>query len=365
MREVDSGRAPPDSAFVEAMAECVQCRGCEAACPSGVPFGRLIEQTQIAIAQSATSTGNGRTGGRIRRRVRRVVETIAFHGALRRPRVLRLATWMLVVARRLHLLPGRYASALPVLTRAELRVRLDIPAGGAPDAWLFTGCVMDAWMRSTHVAAARVLRAIGVEPARPGAGGSCCGALALHAGRDDLARDAARSVIASMPGDAPILVDSAGCGAMLRDYGHLVGTADAERFSARVHDIADWLSKRALPPTRVDGSTVVVQDPCHLRHVQRSHQGVRTILEPVYSLRETADDGLCCGAGGAYRALQPELSTAILDRKAAALRAAGARAGVVVCSANPGCIVQLRSAGFDVRHPIELLAAALVEAPAT
>src|SRR5205085_4206887 len=116
------------------------------------------------------------------------------------------------VAQRMHLVPRRLG-----LPRVSLRP-LDIPTGGAPDAWLFTGCVMDAWMRDTHRAAARVMRATGADIARPGKGGDCCGALHLHAGRLDEARRLASRAIASMPGNAPIVVDSAGCGAWLKEH---------------------------------------------------------------------------------------------------------------------------------------------------
>jgi glycolate oxidase iron-sulfur subunit len=161
----------------------------------------------------------------------------------------------------------------------------------------------------------------------------------------------------SMPGDAPIVVNSAGCGAAMKDYGHLLGTAAAERFSARVRDFSEWLAEQETLPLRATGETLVVQDPCHLRHVQRAQGAVRTVLAPAYALVETDDDGLCCGAGGVYALLQPELSSAIRDRKVAALRRAASDA--VVVSANPGCIVHLRQAGVDVRHPADVLAAAL------
>ncbi len=105
----------------------------------------------------------------------------------------------------------------------------------------------------------------------------------------------------------------------------------------------------------------MVQDPCHLRHVQKAHGAVRAVLAPAYRLRETADDGLCCGAGGAYAALEPELSTAIRQRKVDAIRQAGERADPLVVSANPGCAMHLGAAGLDVRHPAELLADALEE----
>src|SRR5207249_9713996 len=110
---------------------------------------------------------------------------------------------------------------------------------------------------------------------------------------------------------------------------------------------------------RATGETLVVQDPCHLRHVQRAHGAVRTVLAPAYALAETDDDALCCGAGGVYALLQPRLSSEIRDRKVAALRRAAA--DPVVVSANPGCIVHLGQAGVDVRHPADLLAAALQE----
>jgi glycolate oxidase iron-sulfur subunit len=116
-----------------------------------------------------------------------------------------------------------------------------------------------------------------------------------------------------------------------------------------------------VPSVHDTGAAVVVQDPCHLRHVQQAHGAVRTVLAPAYRLEETADDGLCCGAGGAYSVREPELSGQIRDRKVAALRAAhrDADTELVVVSANPGCAMHLQAAGLTVRHPAELLADAL------
>ena len=122
-----------------------------------------------------------------------------------------------------------------------------------------------------------------------------------------------------MPGDAPVVVDSAGCGAAMKDYGHLLGTPGAEAFAARVRDFSEWVAARGPLRLHDTGRSVVVQDPCHLRHVQRAHGAVRTVLGPAYRLRETADDGLCCGAGGAYAVLQPELSATLRARKVEAL----------------------------------------------
>jgi glycolate oxidase iron-sulfur subunit len=247
---------------------------------------------------------------------------------------------------------------LPRLRARSLR-SLPLVRPEAADAYLFTGCVMDAWQRDVHRAALDVMRAARARPGLPRAGGDCCGALHVHAGRAELARALARRVMSSMPGDALIVVDSAGCGAAMKDYGRLLGTPEAVAFSARVRDFAEWLAARPLPELRETGESVVVQDPCHLRHVQRAQGAVRSVLAPAFTLVETDDDGLCCGAGGVYALLQPELAGSIRDRKVAALRRAAP--DPVVASANPGCIVHLRQAGIDARHPADLLAAALTE----
>jgi glycolate oxidase iron-sulfur subunit len=229
------------------------------------------------------------------------------------------------------------------------------------DAYLYPGCVMDAWQRDVHRAALRVMRAVGARVGLPGRGGDCCGALHVHAGRVGAARRLAQRVMASMPGDAPVVVDSAGCGAAMKDYGRLLGTPDAEAFAARVVDFSEWVSARA-PALRDTGDSVVVQDPCHLRHVQHAHGAVRTVLGPAYRLEETADDGLCCGAGGAYSVREPVLASAVRERKVAALRAAHRddTTPLIVVSANPGCAMHLAAAGLTVRHPAELLADALI-----
>jgi glycolate oxidase iron-sulfur subunit len=149
----------------------------------------------------------------------------------------------------------------------------------------------------------------------------------------------------------------------MKDYGHLLGTDRAHAFSARVCDFSEWLAEQGPLPLRATGETVVVQDPCHLRHVQRAEANVRTALAPAYTLVELDDGGLCCGAGGAYSVTEPELSGAVRDRKVATIRAAATAAGAgpdcVVVSANPGCAMHLAAAGLTVRHPAELIAEAL------
>jgi glycolate oxidase iron-sulfur subunit len=350
MQAVDLTGAPLDATFERYMEECVQCRGCEAACPSSVPFGHLMEGARAALDEQ--------------RRVerpwsRRAAEWLGYRLVLPRHWLLVALSWVLALAQRVRLVPR----PLP-LPRISLRsLARPLRANTAPeraDAYLFPGCVMDAWQRDTHRSALRVMEATGVHPALPGRGADCCGALHVHAGRVDEARRLARRVITSMPGDAPVVVDSAGCGAAMKDYGRLLGTPEAAAFAGRVRDFSEWLLTQAPPPVRASRRVVVVQDPCHLRHVQKAADAVRTALGRAYATVDTDDDGLCCGAGGAYNALQPELASEIRDRKVEAIRrAAGGPADPLVASANPGCAMHLGAAGLDVRHPADLLADAL------
>lgn len=363
MRLVEWQGAALDADFTEAMDTCVQCRGCEPVCPSAVPFGALMEGTRATLAAETPYQPWWRRLG---------------YRLLGHHRLLLAGSSLLAVAQRLHLLPvppepgsavlapdglvpgstsgasSRPPGRLPVLPRLAVR-RARLEATG-DDVWLFTGCVMDAWQRPVHAATMRVLGAAGAGVRPTGGAAGCCGALATHAGLTDIARGQAEQVMAAIPGDAPILVNSAGCGAQLKDYGHLLGTPEAAVFAARVRDVHEWLAGRLdlLPAPGPCASTdpVAVQDPCHLRHVQKQHQAVRDVLAPYVTLVELDDEGLCCGAGGAYSATQPELSTAIRDRKLGAIARAGAP---VVASANPGCALHLAAAGVDARHPMEIL----------
>ncbi|HEY3673414.1 MAG TPA: (Fe-S)-binding protein, partial [Acidimicrobiia bacterium] len=313
MRAVELEGAPLDDAFRETIETCVQCLGCEAACPSTVPFGHLVEGTNAAlVAHPAPPSEVGRSS-------RRVAEWVAFTLVLPRHAVLLALTWVLLVAQRLGAVPKRFG--LPRLSARSLRTALAAdtvsPEDGPVDAYLFPGCVMDAWQRDVHRAALRVMRASGARVGLPGRGGDCCGALHTHGGRVAAARKLAKRVMASMPGDAPVVVDSAGCGAAMKDYGRLVGTPAGHAFATRVVDFSEWVAGQGALPLHDTGEVIVVQDPCHLRHVQKAQGAVRTVLAPAYRLEETADDGLCCGAGGAFSVREPELSGQIRDRKVA------------------------------------------------
>jgi glycolate oxidase iron-sulfur subunit len=341
MRALDEGSLGLDEpGVVESIDSCLQCRGCEPACPSAVPFGHLMSATLEAMAEVA---GPGR---------RTWWEHLG-HRALGRPAMVRTAVALMAVAQRAHLLPSRVAMPRLPLRVPPLRVR---PRPSAPrgEAWVLRGCVMDAVQRDVHQDTIDVLAAVGYAPrvATPHEG--CCGALAEHAGLGALARRQAARVMAAMPGDAPVVVDSAGCGAQLKDLGHLVDTDEARRFSARVVDVCELLATvDDLPASRLPRRRVIVQDACHLRHVQRVHGAVRTVLAPYADVVELDDEGRCCGAAGAFSMRRPGDAAAIRDQKVAAIRRAG---GDPVVSANPGCHLHLAAAGIDVSHPVSVVA---------
>ena len=339
MRELQLGDAPFTQEIKDSFDSCVQCRACEPACPSSVPYGHLMERTRETLVAAGGMTPWWQR---------------ALYRPLAHPRLLRVGSSMLAVANRLKLVPKRFG--LP----ARLPVRRPAHTVSGDDVYLFTGCVMDAWQRDVHIASQRVIEAAGFGVTPTGDVAPCCGALQAHAGLTDQTRAlAGKMMIALGDDERPILVDSAGCGAAMKDYGHLLGTPEAAAFSARVFDIQEWLADHvdALPEATPIDQCVAVQDPCHLRHVQRVHQATRVVLRPfVRELVELDDDGLCCGAGGAYSVFEPELAGDIRDRKLAAIDRA---APDLVASANPGCSLHLGAAGVDAVHPMVLVARAL------
>jgi len=339
MRAVQDGGAPIDSDVLRSMETCVQCRGCETACPSGVPFGRLMEGTREALAADHKITPRWQRLG---------------FKVLEYPRLLRLGSSALAVLQRTRLVPSKKLG-LP----AKLPIRRQKYEASGRDVFMFTGCVMDAWQRDVHLATQRVIEATGTTVTPTGDVAPCCGALQTHAGLTPEARKLAQKMMAALAGEQPILVDSAGCGAAMKDYGHLVDTDAARAFSARVLDVHEWIADNIdqFPTVTKLDLVVAVQDPCHLRHVQRTHGSVRTALRPfVRELRELDDEGLCCGAGGSYSLMEPAMAGDIRQRKMGSIERADAD---VVASANPGCSLYLAAAGAPTRHPVEIIDEAL------
>jgi glycolate oxidase iron-sulfur subunit len=216
---------------------------------------------------------------------------------------------------------------------------------------------MDGLFAHVHAATIRTLEVNGYA-VRDVSGQGCCGALHAHAGlREDARRLARVNVAAFAEGDEPIVVNSAGCGAMLKEYGHLLGDP---RFAARVKDVTELLAARGPRPGAPVDATVAYDPPCHLLHAQRIAGPPERVLRaiPVLRLIMTADAAQCCGSAGLFTLLEPAMSRAVLAPKLAAL---GAARPQVVATGNPGCLMQLgaglAAAGIPaiVRHPVELL----------
>lgn len=356
---------------------CLGCQACESACPSGIRYHDMLDAARMDLFAR-------RAGG-----LGAIVGRFLLRAVLPSPILLRAVVGFLAAYQRLGVQRLARATRLlwlvPPLARLEARLPpLDFPAawrGGlrrpparvsttAPRAAaLFTGCVMDAAFGAVHRATARVLAHNGVRPTAP-EGQGCCGALHLHTGDEAAAQELARRNIAAFEaaGDAPIVVNSAGCGALLKDYGRLLAgdpawQARAERFARRVQDVSEFVAALPLaPPGRVKAK-VAYDDPCHLVHAQQVREPPRRLLAaiPGVALVPLREAEMCCGSAGVYSLAQPEMSQRLLQRKLDHIEACGAE---IVATGNPGCLLQLRlgaqARGLPIRvaHPVELLAEA-------
>jgi len=220
---------------------------------------------------------------------------------------------------------------------------------------------MEGLFSHVHDATIRTLQVNGYE-VREAPAQVCCGALHAHAGLRDEARRLAQANVAAFRGDdTPIVVNSAGCGAMLKEYGHLVDVpGDGHRFAGRVRDVSELLAERGPRPGAPLDVTVAYDPPCHLLHAQRIAEPPERMLRaiPVLRVISMPDAAQCCGSAGLFTLLEPAMSRAVLAPKLASLAEARPQ---VVATGNPGCLMQLgaglAAAGVPaaVRHPVELL----------
>ena len=352
MKNVWDGRLDADSAaFAEHMGKCLDCRACETACPSGVSFGKLMEASRSQVVAA-------RRPGALESMLRRAV----FRGLIPSParlalfarfghlskrlggrRVLR-AIGLKRLAELLDLVPDRAP------TSAELPARYPAQGTKRGTVALFTGCVMRAAFSETNAATARVLARNGIEVQVP-ATQTCCGALHAHAGERADARALAKrniEIFENLAVDA-IIVNAAGCGANLKEYGWLLKDDRAwhergERFSSRVKDASEYLAGIGLAtapgPVR---ATAAYDDPCHLIHGQKISAQPRALLAaiPGLTLVPLAEADWCCGSAGTYNVTQPELAARLGHRKAQHVIRSGAQ---MVITANPGCQMQIEAA---------------------
>lgn len=341
---------------------CLGCRGCETACPSGVPYGQLLEQTRERL-----TTG---------RPLPLVARTILFVFA----RPLCLAV-MMFGARMLRATgipamlgraPGRISFAMAMLASTARRQRSMPRAdadGGRGTVATLDGCVMEGLFTSVNRATEHVLDVNGYSRvAAPGQ--RCCGALHAHAGDAAAARTLARANIAAFENSGAqfICTNSAGCGAAMKEYAQLLRDDPAWReraaaFGARVRDVSELLAV-AGPRTAgpLSGSPTVTYDqPCHLQHGQHLTAPPLAVLGAIRQLTlvPLTDSDQCCGSAGIYNLIEPELSDQVLAPKLAHIAASGA---AIVATGNPGCLMQIGAglarsgSATTARHPVELLA---------
>ena len=366
MDALAKGRIEPMRSVTVHLDRCLGCRACEAVCPSGVPYGRLIELAHGELAALAP---------RSRRR------DLLLRGVVARPRVLDLVARIASLYERLGLRRLLHATGLvrvlpPRLRRLEAmyppltRPRYHAPATPAAPVGrvaLLLGCVMRVAYGDVHTAAARVLARLGYEvvdvPEQ-----ACCGALHAHAGDRDAARDLARRSIAAFEraGVDAVVVDAAGCGAHMKRWAELLADDPAwhDRGAAmarKVRDISEHLASSDLPATLGRLSLrVTYQDACHLAHAQGIRTQPRSLLRRIEGLElvEMPQSDVCCGSAGTYNVTQPAYADALQASKVAAILSTKADA---VVSANPGCMLQiaagLRSRGSEmpVLHLVEVL----------
>jgi glycolate oxidase iron-sulfur subunit len=363
---------PLDDTMVRHFDQCLGCMACVTACPSGVQYDRLIEATRAKVEQRHRRT--------LRERAVRalVFRTFPYPKRLRAMRPLLSAYQSTGAARVMSRvrLPASLAAMerlLPPLTTPVPVAETTAPTGERrARVGVLLGCVEREFFSDVNAATVRVLAAEGCEVVAPSIQG-CCGALSLHMGREPEAIDFAKQLIETF--DAldvvRVVVNAAGCGSAMKDYGWLLRDeprwADrAAAFSAKVVDVSEFLV--ALGPRAVRHPvpmTVAYHDACHLGHAQGIRAQPRALLAgiPGLELREIAEPEICCGSAGVYNLLQPEPALALGDRKAANVAASGAD---VLATANPGCLMQIRTAleragrPMRVAHPIELLAESIL-----
>jgi glycolate oxidase iron-sulfur subunit len=375
MRGLAEGKLEWSDAVARHFDRCLGCLGCVTACPSGVRYDVLIEETRAA---------------RERAHARSAPDQLfreALFAVLPYPARLRTAAFLADLYEKsglrrlvhgsgvLRLLPKRLAaleSLMPAAPRPETLPDRLAPVGERrARVALVTGCVQSVFFPGINAATARVLAAEGCEVIVPPDQG-CCGALSIHAGREEESLAFARALIETFEGGGydAILINAAGCGSHLKDYGRLLAkdpswARRASDFRSRVKDVTEYLAGLApRAPRHPIRTRVAYHDACHLAHGQGIRQQPRALLSgiPELTLVEIADGEQCCGSAGIYNLVEPESAEEIGERKVDSVLAAGAD---VLASANPGCLLQIgkharrRGARLPAYHPIEILDASI------
>jgi glycolate oxidase iron-sulfur subunit len=361
MRALLEGRLEPTSDTVEThIAQCLGCRACETVCPSGVPYGHMLEATRATLAEHRPIPA-----------VARVILSV-----FERPFLLKVfllggrVTRALGISKLLSGLPGRLGFAMSMLAStkrgATKQSTLQPTQGKHGSVALLTGCVMEGLFADTNRATERVLSANDYAM-RAAPDQRCCGALHAHAGDEHAAKRLAKTNIDAFEAANAdfVCTNAAGCGAMMKDYGHLLRhdpewKERAAALSAKVRDVSELLSAAGPKrggPVRVK---VAYDAPCHLVHAQRIANPPLDVLRaiPELELMPLVESDVCCGSAGIYNLVEPETSDIVLKRKLDNIATSKAE---VLATGNPGCLMQIgagllrRGSPMTTIHPVELL----------
>jgi glycolate oxidase iron-sulfur subunit len=375
MRAVRDGRLDLSRDVRRHLELCLDCRACETACPSGVQYGKLIEPFRVGMEQAdGAGVGKSKTDDWFHRYI--LFGLFPYPDKLRQSlRPARIAQSLgldrLLISTGLwRLLPprlGRLVTMLPPLEKPLPSLPDFLEAKGRRRARvaLFTGCVGDALFRSTNWATARVLQENGCDVVIP-KGQVCCGAIHFHAGASPPAREMANTNAAAFDasGVDAVIVNVAGCGSMLKDYGHhWHDEQQAARglFASKVRDCSEFLDQLGLiPPVGEIRLTATYHDACHLAHAQKVREQPRNLLKKIPGLKlvELPESELCCGAAGTYNLTEPEMAERLGKRKLDNIRSTGAR---LVITANAGCLMQIarearmQGEALKIMHPMDVL----------
>ena len=382
MRKAALGEAPLDTVFQTHIDNCLGCMACMTACPSGVEYNKLIEDTRAQVERQADRNNTRSLPDRLFRKL--LFATFPHPLRLRAlgiPLAIYQRTGLQTLVRDsglLKLLPARLRSMEALLPPVPLNPFHSLPNTVASNnrsrgrVGMLTGCVQDAFFAHVNAATARVLAAEGFEVIIPKPQ-RCCGALMVHSGLDDEATSYAKDMIATFEAANVdvIVINAAGCGSTMKEYAHLLRnnpswSARAAAFSAKCKDISEVLATvEPIAPRSPIALRVAYHDACHLRHAQGIFAQPRSLLAqiPQLKIEEIAESNLCCGSAGVYNLLNPEPANELGDRKVQHLLATGADA---VISANPGCLLQLMNglrrrgaAELPTFHMIEFLDASI------
>lgn len=376
MRAYERGAMPFSESFVQHISACLDCRACESACPSGVPYGELVEKAREVIEHNVQRSYLAKAFRNFifkkvfpsQRLLRLNFNLLRLYQSIGLQKLVRLTSL-------LKLFPGHLSELeqlLPDIRKKKGHVELGsiFPALGQRQyrVGLLTGCVMNEVFGDINQATVRVLQRNGCEVVVPAAQG-CCAALHCHAGIMDTAREMAKKNILAFEetGVDTVIVNAAGCGAKLKEYDLLLAqdrefSERAKAFSHKIKDISEFLI--GLPQMAKPGELrvrVTYDDPCHLLHAQKIGQPPRDLLKsiPGLELVELERPDQCCGSAGIYNITQYVLSMRILDKKVEDIKNSDAE---ILATGNPGCMLQitygLRNRGIAhirVMHPVELL----------